>query len=71
VLTYHVVSGKVLAADVVGLASATTVQGEDIAIAVEDGTVVLNGSANVVTTDVMASNGVIHVIDAVILPPSS
>lgn len=71
VLTYHVVSGKVLAADVVGLDSATTVQGDDIAITVEDGTVVLNGSANVVTTDVMASNGVIHVIDAVILPPSS
>ncbi len=71
VLTYHVVAGKVLAADVVGLETATTVQGEDIAIAVVDGTVVLNGSANVVTTDVMASNGVIHVIDAVILPPSS
>ena len=71
VLTYHVVSGKVLAADVVGLETATTVQGEDIAIAVVDGTVVLNGSSNVVTTDVMASNGVIHVIDAVILPPSS
>jgi uncharacterized surface protein with fasciclin (FAS1) repeats len=71
VLKYHVVSGEVLAADVVGLDSATTVQGEDIAIAVVDGTVVLNGTANVVTTDVMASNGVIHVIDAVILPPSS
>ena len=71
ILKYHVVSGEVLAADVVGLDSATTVQGEDIAIAVVDGTVVLNGTANVVTTDVMASNGVIHVIDAVILPPSS
>jgi uncharacterized surface protein with fasciclin (FAS1) repeats len=71
ILKYHVVSGEVLAADVVGLASATTVQGEDIAIAVVDGTVVLNGTANVVITDVMASNGVIHVIDAVILPPSS
>ena len=71
ILKYHVVSGEVLAADVVGLDSATTVQGEDIAIAVVDGTVVLNGTANVVITDVMASNGVIHVIDAVILPPSS
>ena len=71
VLTYHVVSGKVLAADVVGLDSATTVQGEDIAITVEDGSVILNGSATVVTTDIETSNGVIHVIDAVILPPTS
>ncbi|NNC41145.1 MAG: fasciclin domain-containing protein [Acidimicrobiia bacterium] len=70
VLTYHVVSGEVLAADVVGLNSATSVQGEDIAITVDDGGVVLNGLSNVVTTDVEASNGVIHVIDAVILPPS-
>ncbi|MDX2344597.1 MAG: fasciclin domain-containing protein [Acidimicrobiia bacterium] len=71
ILTYHVVSGKVLAADVVGLSSATTVQGEDIAIAVVDGAVVLNGSSNVTATDVAASNGVVHVIDAVILPPTS
>ena len=70
VLTYHVVSGEVLAADVVGLNSATSVQGEDIAITVDDGGVVLNGLSNVVTTDVEASNGVIHVIDTVILPPS-
>lgn len=71
ILTYHVVSGEVLAADVVGLTSATTVQGSDIAIEVVDGSVVLNGSATVVVTDVPASNGVIHVIDAVILPPAS
>ena len=70
ILTYHVVSGSVLAEDVVGLDSATTVQGDDIAIEVVDGGVVLNGSANVVATDVKASNGVVHVIDAVILPPS-
>jgi uncharacterized surface protein with fasciclin (FAS1) repeats len=70
ILTYHVVSGEVLAADVVGLTSATTVQGSDIAIEVVDGGVVLNGSANVITTDVDASNGVVHVIDAVILPPT-
>ena len=70
ILTYHVVSGKVLAADVVGLTSATSVQGSDIAIEVVDGGVVLNGSANVVTTDAEASNGVVHVIDAVILPPT-
>ncbi|MDJ0665227.1 MAG: fasciclin domain-containing protein [Acidimicrobiia bacterium] len=71
ILTYHVVSGEVLAADVVGLDAATTVQGSDISIEVVDGGVVLNGSSNVVATDVLASNGVVHVIDAVILPPAS
>ncbi len=70
ILTYHVVSGSVLAEDVVGLDAATTVQGSDIAIEVVDGGVVLNGSSNVVATDVKASNGVVHVIDAVILPPT-
>ena len=54
-----------------GLDAATTVQGEDITIAVDGETVTLNGSANVVTTDVDASNGVIHIIDAVILPPAA
>lgn len=67
VLTYHVVPGKVMAADVVELSSATTVQGGDVAIAVEDGAVKVDG-ATVVATDVAASNGVIHVIDTVILP---
>jgi len=70
ILTYHVVSGTVLAADVVGLDAATTVQGDDISIEVVDGNVDLNGSATVVATDVMASNGVVHVIDQVILPPA-
>jgi uncharacterized surface protein with fasciclin (FAS1) repeats len=69
ILTYHVVAGKVLAADVVGLESATTVQGADIQIAVVDGSVMLNEGAKVTSTDIMTSNGVIHVIDAVILPP--
>lgn len=67
VLTYHVVAGKVMAADVVGLDSATTVQGSDVSIEVVDGGVKIDG-ANVVTTDIETSNGVIHVIDAVILP---
>lgn len=67
VLTYHVVPGKVMAADVVGLDSATTVQGSDVDIEVVDGGVKIDG-ANVVTTDIETSNGVIHVIDAVILP---
>jgi uncharacterized surface protein with fasciclin (FAS1) repeats len=67
VLTYHVVSGSVLAEQVVGLTSATTLQGEDVTIAVNDGSVMIDG-ANVIITDIIGSNGVIHVIDAVILP---
>ena len=70
ILTYHVVSGRVTAEQVVTLNSATTVQGEDIAITVVDGTVFLNGVA-VTTTDVEASNGIIHIIDGVLLPPST
>jgi transforming growth factor-beta-induced protein len=69
VLTYHVVPGKVMAADVVNLESADTVQGEPISISVQDGNVMVN-NANVIITDIEASNGVIHVIDAVLLPPS-
>lgn len=67
ILTYHVVSGKVMAADVVGLKSATTVQGQDLQITAEEGKVKING-ANVVQTDIEASNGVIHVVDTVLLP---
>ncbi len=67
ILTYHVVGGKVLAADVVKLTSAKTVQGSDVAIAVKDGGVKVD-DANVVSTDIAGSNGVIHVIDSVILP---
>ena len=66
ILTYHVVAGQVLAADVVGLESAETVNGQSVSIDVSDG-VKIDG-ANVVTTDVLATNGVIHIIDAVILP---
>lgn len=67
ILTYHVVPGKVMAADVVKLTSATTVQGQDVTVKVEGGKVMIN-DAQVVTTDIEASNGVIHVIDTVILP---
>jgi uncharacterized surface protein with fasciclin (FAS1) repeats len=67
ILTYHVVSGSVFAADVTE-GDVPSVEGSAISITVGDG-VVLNGSANVIATDVEASNGVIHVIDAVILPP--
>jgi uncharacterized surface protein with fasciclin (FAS1) repeats len=66
VLTYHVVPGKLLAADVVKLSEAKTVQGQAIKIETSGGVKVDN--ANVVKTDIVASNGVIHVIDAVILP---
>lgn len=69
VLTYHVVPGKVMAADVVGLSSATSLQGSPINISVSGGKVRLNGNSTVIATDIGASNGVIHVIDTVILPP--
>ncbi len=69
ILTYHVVAGKVLAADVVKLdgTDVATVNGATVRVSTEGG-VKLNGSANVVTTDIECTNGVIHVIDAVILP---
>ena len=67
VLTYHVVPGKVMAADVVKLDSATTVQGESVTILVSDGGVKVD-DANVVKTDIVTSNGVIHVIDTVLMP---
>ncbi|MBX3058733.1 MAG: fasciclin domain-containing protein [Anaerolineae bacterium] len=70
VLLYHVVSGAVPAEAVVGLDAATTLGGEDVAIAVQDGNVRLNESVTVIITDIMADNGIIHVIDAVLLPPS-
>ena len=68
ILTYHVVAGRVAAEQVVELDEATTVNGADVRIRV-DGDGVRVNDANVVTTDVFASNGVIHVIDAVLLPP--
>lgn len=67
VLTYHVVAGRVTAADVGGLTTATTVQGGALAIDTSAGVKI--NDATVVTPDVMASNGVIHVIDTVLLPP--
>jgi uncharacterized surface protein with fasciclin (FAS1) repeats len=66
ILTYHVVSGKLMAADVAKLKNATTVQGQDVTINAKSGVMINN--ANVIGTDVVASNGVIHVIDTVILP---
>jgi transforming growth factor-beta-induced protein len=70
VLRYHVIAGIVPAETVVTLDGATTLQGEDVTIAVENGNVILNGSVQVIITDIAASNGIIHVIDGVLLPPS-
>ena len=67
ILLYHVVAGKVMAKDVVKLKSAKTVQGTSAKVTVEGGKVMID-NANVVSTDIIASNGVIHVIDSVILP---
>ncbi|BEU04389.1 Nex18 symbiotically induced protein [Agarivorans sp. OAG1] len=67
VLTYHVVAGKVMAADVVNIDSATTVQGGMLAVSTSGETVMIN-NAKVVAADVKASNGVIHVVDTVLLP---
>ena len=69
ILSYHVVAGKVMAADVVKLSQAETVLGSDVTVKVDGGKVFINDS-QVVITDVAASNGVIHVIDSVLLPPA-
>lgn len=67
ILTYHVVAGKVDASQVVDLDQVKTVNGESLSISVEGKTVMID-NAKVVTTDIMASNGIIHVIDEVVLP---
>ena len=69
ILTYHVVPGQVMAADVVKLSSANTVEGQPVSIAADEAGVRVN-DAKVIATDVMASNGVIHVIDSVLIPSS-
>ncbi len=68
ILTYHVVPGRVFSGDVATIDSAPSVQGQEIAVSTDMGSVMLNDSATVVATDVLATNGVIHVIDTVILP---
>jgi uncharacterized surface protein with fasciclin (FAS1) repeats len=67
ILTYHVVAGRLTAEDVVGTSSVVTLQGQSLPVVVTDGVVTIGG-ATVVQTDVAASNGVIHVIDSVLLP---
>jgi uncharacterized surface protein with fasciclin (FAS1) repeats len=68
ILLYHVVSGKVMAADVVKLTSAKTVSGKDLVISAKNGVKV--NDANVITTDIECSNGVCHIIDSVLIPPA-
>jgi len=67
ILTYHVVSGKVMASEVVNLSHANTVNGQSVMIKTSHGTVMVN-NAQVTKTDIDCSNGVIHVIDTVLLP---
>ena len=69
ILTYHVVAGKVMAADVAKMKSAKTVNGAALQVKVDGGRVLIN-DAKVSTADIVASNGVIHVIDTVLLPPA-
>ena len=69
ILEYHVVSGKVMAADVINLSKMTTAQGEDVKISASDNDVKIN-NATVTAPDIEADNGVIHVIDTVLLPES-
>ena len=72
VLAYHLVSGPTLAADLADGATLTTLQGEEIVVTIDDdGQVVLNGTAVVVRADLVGSDGVVHVIDAVLIPPST
>jgi uncharacterized surface protein with fasciclin (FAS1) repeats len=68
ILTYHVVPGRVMAADVVKLKAAKAVSGDTITVMVHGGSTVMVDNATVTSTDIAASNGVIHVIDSVILP---
>ena len=70
ILLYHVVSGNVSSSEVVKLDAATTIAKSDVSIKVKDGKVFINDS-QVTTADVMASNGVIHIIDTVLIPESS
>ena len=66
ILTYHVITGKVMAADVAGITSAKTVQGKELRIDTKDGVKV--NEANVIKADIATDNGVIHVIDSVLIP---
>ena len=71
VLTFHVVSGEALSSDdLVGMDSVTSVEGSDISLSSDSGTLEVNGQAQVVAADVQVGNGVVHVIDTVLMPSS-
>jgi uncharacterized surface protein with fasciclin (FAS1) repeats len=70
ILKYHVVSGKVMAADLKDGQKAATLNGAEVTISTKDGVKLNDGKATVTTADVAASNGVVHIINAVILPPT-
>ena len=70
ILTYHVVPGEVMAADLQPEQMVKTVEGQDLDIKVANGAATVNG-CNVVTTDIKASNGVVHVVDCVLIPPAA
>ena len=70
ILTYHVVSGRVMASEAAAMTSAPTVQGASAPIAMVGGGLTIGG-ARIVTTDIACSNGIIHVIDAVMMPPAN
>ena len=70
ILLYHLVSGKLMAADIIKLTSATTVSGKSLTIAVTDNAIMVN-NAKIIEADIECSNGVIHVIDTVLMPPGS
>ena len=69
ILLYHVVNGKVMAADLGKLTSVETLQGGNLPVSVSNGVITIDG-ANVIVTDIECSNGVIHVVDTVMLPPA-
>ncbi len=70
ILTYHVVAGRVMASDVAGISSAETVQGQSLTVSVQNGAPMVD-NAKIIQTDIAASNGVIHVIDSVVIPSSN
>ena len=70
ILLYHVLGAQVLSTDLMAEQTVTMLNGDDATVTVMDGTVMINGVATVITADVTADNGVVHVIDAILLPPS-
>ena len=70
ILTYHVVGESLTSGEVVALDSITTLNGADISVEVTDAGVVLNGNSLITVVDIQASNGIVHLIDAVLIPPT-